>query len=235
MLTSHDDVFVEDDFKDELEERTPTLIRIIPTIEPPSFTFPKDLLKARKIYNRFKPCEGNEKHVDTFFQYKITKYENNGLINTDLQELVYDDFINIGKKHLRYTQKRILLHFRKSLCRYSVYVNTKTDVEIAILEVLSHDQHHEWTHYQLREYQRDESQPFANIPVDIGSKTFNQTRFDECSSDRPNDRPPSTAPAASEAPKGKAATVTIPESISTLKVSEAPSITSNKLTRPRNH
>ncbi|RAL67680.1 hypothetical protein DID88_008421 [Monilinia fructigena] len=245
MLASHDDAFVEGDSKDELDERTPTPIRNIPTIEPPSFTFPKDLLKARKIYDGFKPREGYEKHVDTFFQYKIAEYENDGLTDADLQELVYDDFINISKEHLRYAQKRTLLRFRKSLRRYGVYVNTKTDVETAILEVLSRNQHHEWTHHQLREYQRDESQPFvsakwANIPVGIGSKAFDQTRPDERSNDRPNDRPPPaspTAPTAPEAPtgyRGKAAAATVPESIFPFEAPEAPSVASNRPSRPGN-
>ena len=247
-LDNHNDAFVEDGSKDELGERTPTPIRNVPIVEPPSFTFPKDLLKARKIYDGFKPIEGYEKHVDTFFQYKIAEYENDGLTDADLQELVYDDFINIGKEHLRYAQKRTLLRFRKSLRRYGVYVNTKTDIETAVLEVISRDRYHEWTHHQLREYQRDESQPFvsakwANIPVGIGSKTFDQIRPDERSSDRPNDRPPPAppappaapaAPAAPEAPRGRAATATVPESISAFEASEAPSIAANKPTRPRN-
>ncbi|KAK6603828.1 hypothetical protein H4I95_05731 [Botrytis cinerea] len=247
-LDNHNDAFVEDGSKDELGERTPTPIRSVPIVEPPSFTFPKDLLKARKIYDGFKPIEGYEKHVDTFFQYKIAEYENDGLTDADLQELVYDDFINIGKEHLRYAQKRTLLRFRKSLRRYGVYVNTKTDIETAVLEVISRDRYHEWTHHQLREYQRDESQPFvsakwANIPVGIGSKTFDQIRPDERSSDRPNDRPPPAppappaapaAPAAPEAPRGRAATATVPESISAFEASEAPSIAANKPTRPRN-
>ncbi|RAL60530.1 hypothetical protein DID88_009726 [Monilinia fructigena] len=222
MLASHDDAFVEGDSKDELGERTPTPIRNIPTIEPPSFTFPKDLLKARKIYDGFKPREGYEKHVDTFFQYKIA-----------------------DKEHLRYAQKRTLLRFRKSLRRYGVYVNTKTDVETAILEVLSRNQHHEWTHHQLREYQRDESQPFvsakwANIPVGIGSKAFDQTRPDERSNDRPNDRPPPASPTAPEAPeaptgyRGKAAAATVPESIFPFEAPEAPSVASNRPSRPGN-
>ncbi|RAL65012.1 hypothetical protein DID88_001120 [Monilinia fructigena] len=210
-LASHDDAFVEGDSKDELGERTPTPIRNIPTIEPPSFTFPKDLLKARKIYDGFKPREGYEKHVDTFFQYKIAEYENDGLTDADLQELVYDDFINISKEHLRYAQKE----------------NTTSLSQIT------------------SEYQRDESQPFvsakwANIPVGIGSKAFDQTRPDERSNDRPNDRPPPaspTAPTAPEAPtgyRGKAAAATVPESIFPFEAPEAPSVASNRPSRPGN-
>ncbi|KAK6600326.1 hypothetical protein H4I96_07652 [Botrytis cinerea] len=158
ILASHNDAFVESDSKDELGERTPTPIKSVPIVEPPSFTFPKDLLKVRKIYDGFKPCEGYEKYVDTFFQYKIAEYENDGLTDADLQELVYDDFINIGKEHLRYVQKRTLLRFRKSFRRYGVYVNTKTDIETAVLEVVSRNRYHEWTHHQLREYQKDRIQ-----------------------------------------------------------------------------
>lgn len=240
-LTSHDDAFVGDDSKDELGERTPTPIRNLPIHEPPLFTFPKDLLRAREIYDRFKPRDGYEKHIDTFFQYKIAEYENDGLTDADLQELVYDDFVHLNREHLNYVQKRILLRFRKLLRRYGVYVNIKMEVESAIIEVLSRTEHHEWTYHQLREYQRDESQPFisakwANVPVGIGSKTFDQTRSGERSSDHPNDRQASTAPVAPAAPAASAATTapTVPETSTAPEVPEALTATATReLPEPR--
>ena len=83
-LDNHNDVFIKNNSKNELEKKTPILIRNIPIIKLPSFIFPKDLLKTRKIYNRFKPIKDYKKYIDIFFQYKITKYKNNKLTNTNL-------------------------------------------------------------------------------------------------------------------------------------------------------
>lgn len=84
ILDNYNNVFIEDNSKDELEKRIPILIRNIPIIKPPSFIFPKDLLKIKKIYNRFKSIEDYKKYIDIFFQYKIIEYKNNEFINIDL-------------------------------------------------------------------------------------------------------------------------------------------------------
>ena len=84
ILNNYNNIFVENNFKDKLEKRILILIRNVSIIEFLFFIFPKDLLKVKKIYNRFKFYKGYKKYIDIFFQYKIVEYKNDRFINIDL-------------------------------------------------------------------------------------------------------------------------------------------------------
>ena len=67
ILANYNNIFVEDNFKDKLGKRIPISIRNVFIVEFLSFIFPKDLLKARKIYNEFKSYKDYKKYIDIFF------------------------------------------------------------------------------------------------------------------------------------------------------------------------
>lgn len=102
ILNNYNNTFIENNSKNKLEKRTLILIRNVSIVEPPFFIFSKNLLKIRKIYNKFKFIKDYKKYIDIFFQYKIIEYKNNRFTNVDLQKLVYNDFINIDKEYLKY-------------------------------------------------------------------------------------------------------------------------------------
>ena len=67
ILNNYNNIFIKNNFKNKLEKRILISIKSIPIIEFPFFIFLKDLLKVRKIYNKFKSYKGYKKYINIFF------------------------------------------------------------------------------------------------------------------------------------------------------------------------